>query len=100
MATRKKSPADNQHLIDEALDPFWDIVVEAYPSAMTGDLSPLTTTRLQAAAEDAVKEWVENNVPARKKETASLTSGIHTPGPWFVSRSENPDVYRGESHLM
>jgi len=33
---------------------------------------------------------------ARRKRSASA----HTPGPWFVSRSENPDVYRGQSHLM
>jgi hypothetical protein len=24
----------------------------------------------------------------------------HTAGPWFISRSENPDVYRGEEHWM
>jgi len=28
------------------------------------------------------------------------TSPAHTAGPWFISYSENPDVYRGQEHLM
>jgi hypothetical protein len=48
-------------LVEQALDAFWQEVVEAYPLARTGDLSPLTTTRLQDAAEQAIQEWINNN---------------------------------------
>ncbi len=48
---------------DAALDAFWDVIVNRYPEAVTGDLSPGATIALQLAAEDAVYEWVVNNVP-------------------------------------
>lgn len=56
---------DNQLLesvVEEALDAFWASVVERFPMAKTGDLSPETTFTLLFAAESAVKEWVSNNV--------------------------------------
>jgi len=48
---------------DEALDAFWQVVVKRYPEAKTGDLSPLTTIQLQIATENAIEEWIDNNVP-------------------------------------
>jgi len=50
-------------LIEEAIDAFWSVVVKHYPEAKTGDLSPETTIGLVNAAERAVEEWVEYNVP-------------------------------------
>lgn len=47
---------------DQALDGFWQVVVQQFPEATTGDLSPLTTHRLTVAAEVAVTEWVWANV--------------------------------------
>jgi hypothetical protein len=44
-------------LAHDALDAFWQIIVQRYPQAETGDLSPLTTFRLQQAAEAAIEEW-------------------------------------------
>lgn len=52
-----------QPITDEALDAFWEVLVKRFPQAKTGDLSPLATIALQIAAEDAVCEWVNNNVP-------------------------------------
>jgi hypothetical protein len=49
---------------DEALEAFWQVIVQRYPQAETGDLSPLTTVRLQNAAEAAIEEWIWANVPA------------------------------------
>jgi hypothetical protein len=48
---------------DEALDAFWEAIVRRFPDAVTGDLSPLTTIQLGTAAQEAVQEWVANNVP-------------------------------------
>lgn len=52
-----------ESLAEEALDAFWDVVARRYPEAMTGDVSPLTTFQLSQAAERAIEEWVDNNVP-------------------------------------
>ncbi len=48
---------------DAALDAFWAVIVNRYPQAVTGDLSPGATIALQLAAEDAVYEWIVSNVP-------------------------------------
>lgn len=50
-------------LAEDALDAFWDVVARRYPQARTGDLSPLTSFALNRAAERAIEEWVDNNVP-------------------------------------
>jgi hypothetical protein len=52
---------------DDALTAFWNVIVKQYPEARTGDLSPLTTIRLDTAAENAVEEWVWANVPKSKR---------------------------------
>jgi hypothetical protein len=49
---------------DDALEAFWQVVVQRYPQAETGDLSPMATIRLQTAAENAIAEWIDNNVPS------------------------------------
>lgn len=49
-------------LIEKALDAFWEIVVEQFPEAISGDLSPGATITLSIAAEEAVMEWLANNV--------------------------------------
>ena len=48
---------------DAALDAFWETVAQRHPDAETGDLSPLTTFALEIAAQHAVTEWIESNVP-------------------------------------
>lgn len=55
---------DIRSMTDEALDAFWEVVVKRFPQADTGDLSPGATIALQMAAEDAVGEWIDNNVPS------------------------------------
>ncbi|HVX09907.1 MAG TPA: hypothetical protein VHC22_01780 [Pirellulales bacterium] len=67
--TRSESLA----LADAALDAFWRVVASRFPEATTGDLSPHTTVRLAAIAEDAIKEWISANVPEapRKRELAA-----------------------------
>jgi hypothetical protein len=47
---------------EDALEAFWQVIVQHYPQAETGDLSPLTTVRLQYAAEVAIEEWIWANV--------------------------------------
>jgi len=53
-----------QSVADDALEAFWQVVVQRYPQAETGDLSPIATIRLQTAAENAIAEWVDNNGPS------------------------------------
>ena len=55
-----------ESLAQEAQDAFWEVVVRRYPQAKTGDLSPLTTLQLDRAAEYAIEEWVDNNVPTQQ----------------------------------
>jgi hypothetical protein len=50
---------------EDALEAFWRVVARKYPQAKTGDLSPGTHHALQRAAQAAVAEWVEANVPAK-----------------------------------
>lgn len=52
-----------QKVTDEALGAFWQIIVLHYPQATSGDLSPERSVKLQLAAQAAVGEWIENNVP-------------------------------------
>ena len=54
-----------ESITDLALDAFWDVIVNRFPEATTGDLSPLTTFALDQAAEAAVEEWVWANVPQK-----------------------------------
>ena len=54
---------DIRTLADAALDAFWQVVAERFPTAYTGDLSIDRTIRLLCAAEYAIREWIDNNVP-------------------------------------
>ena len=58
-----KSKTDIRELADQALDAFWQSIAKRHPEADTGDLSPWCTIRLQDAAEDAIQEWLDNNLP-------------------------------------
>ena len=58
-----KSKTDIRELADQALDAFWQFIAKRHSEADTGDLSPWRTIRLQDAAEDAIQEWLHNNVP-------------------------------------
>ena len=51
-----------ESLTDKALDAFWQVIVERFPEASSGDLSPSTTLTLSMAARDAIAEWVSYNV--------------------------------------
>ena len=48
--------------LELAEEAFWKVIVEHFPEATSGDLSPLRTVRFDDAVEDAVCEWVDNNV--------------------------------------
>lgn len=48
----------------EALDAFWRVIVQAYPNATSGDLSIDRTLALGIASEEAIREWIKNNVVA------------------------------------
>lgn len=61
------SKSDHQYVIEEALNAFWDVIVKRYPEARTGDLSPLTTMRLDETARIAVDEWICSNVPKAER---------------------------------
>jgi hypothetical protein len=69
----KPDPREKQRnllrsLADEAQEAFWQVIVQHYPEATTGDLSPLTAIRLQDAAENAIGEWIWANVPTTTNE--------------------------------
>lgn len=50
-------------IADEALDAFWQVIARRFPQARSGDLSWDCVMTLQTAAEQAIKQFVENNVP-------------------------------------
>jgi hypothetical protein len=54
-------------LTDQALDAFWQVICHRFPQAKSGDLGPWPTIQLQIAAEKAVEEWIDNNVPVASK---------------------------------
>jgi hypothetical protein len=60
-----KSKNTTRQLTDDALFAFWQGIAERFPEATTGELSPWPTMKLQIAAETAVEEWIDNNVPAK-----------------------------------
>ncbi len=68
--TQAKTDQDDQRkqllesVTDEALEAFWRVLVQRFPQAETGDLSPWATITLSTAAENAIGEWIDNNVPA------------------------------------
>jgi hypothetical protein len=51
-----------ESLIGKALCAFWQEIVERFPQAESGDLSPSTTLTLSMAARDAIEEWISYNV--------------------------------------
>lgn len=59
-----------QTITDQALDAFWQVIVQHFPDATSGDLSPLATFQLSQAAEAAVKEWIANNVVTNECDVA------------------------------
>src|SRR5258708_40074623 len=65
MKTASTPPASSPEPWEDGLDAFWDVIVRRFPEAKHGDLSPEGTIRLEDAAEEAVKEGISNNVPAR-----------------------------------
>jgi hypothetical protein len=52
-----------KNLLCEAEVAFWQVIANRFPEAKTGDLSPSATVRLSQAQEEAVTEWIANNVP-------------------------------------
>jgi hypothetical protein len=50
-------------LTDEALDAFWQVIANHFPQATGGELSIDRTIRLQVVAEEAIEEWIKQNVP-------------------------------------
>jgi hypothetical protein len=62
-----KSKIDVATVASDADDAFWQVVVKHFPTATSGDLSPLTTLRLHQAEEEAIAEWVWANVPSKDR---------------------------------
>jgi hypothetical protein len=59
-----------RNLIHEADSAFWEIIVRRFSWATTGDLSPGATMVLHLAQEEAVKEWIANNVTTQQSAVA------------------------------
>lgn len=47
--------------VDDAMEAFWASVANSFPEAKTGDLDPGVDTHFSAAADKAVKAWVNSN---------------------------------------
>jgi putative Ca2+/H+ antiporter (TMEM165/GDT1 family) len=72
MPVKKESQHDQRERLlrsvtEEALEAFWQVPVRRFPQAESGDLSPLATITLSTAAEIAIGEWIDNNVPTTTK---------------------------------
>lgn len=79
-----------REIVDLAFVEFWDVIAKNFPEATSGDLFPWTSVQLTTSGEDAVREWVRLNVPARRRRQLSRRpqkASFPTPGPWFVDRS-------------
>jgi len=53
---------------DNAEQAFWAEVAKSFPEAKSGDLDPMAVTRFSKAAQEAVRAWVEWNVPGAVDE--------------------------------
>jgi hypothetical protein len=60
----KVSEVELRDIAQEAEIAFWEVLVKRFPQAKTGDLSIDRTIRLAITAQNAIEEWIENNVPA------------------------------------
>lgn len=60
--TTKYDSLHIESITETAEAAFWAEVVRLVPEATTGDLSPLATHAFQTAAENAIAEWIANNV--------------------------------------
>lgn len=91
--------ADPRTVVTPAEDAFWEIVRRAYPSATTGDLSPMTEMTLADALHDAVREWVYYNVPGihdhgtEDDQVPPGISGVH-----FLGTHAHP-FEEGDNHV-
>ncbi len=63
-------------LIDKALAAFWEVVGRRYLQAETGDLSPWATIKLTLAAENAIEEWIDNNVPSSDADPQTVAEDL------------------------
>ena len=72
--TTATTPAQihTSQIIEDALDAFWQVVADRFPAAESGDLSPWQTIMLECAAQDAVQQWIEYNLPPGTAVTAPL----------------------------
>jgi len=61
---------DLRDLIEEADIAFWAVIAKHIPEAKTGDLSIDRTVRLFIAEQEAVKEWIANNVTTQEHDIA------------------------------
>ena len=61
--TPRKWQVVESDIIKKAEDAFWNVICDAFPEATHGDLSPERTISFSNAVEDAVNEWINNNVP-------------------------------------
>lgn len=67
-------------VVQRALNHFWYVVTYAYPEAAIDDLASHLEEDLQAAAERAVKGWVEQNIyttPTEEEVVAALLPLVH-----------------------
>lgn len=55
--------SEYESITERALQAFWSVVAEDFPSVTTGDLAPDIAVRLSSVARDAVGEWVRTNAP-------------------------------------
>ena len=60
-----------RHLIEEADIAFWEVIAKHFPEAKTGDLSIDRTIRLTIAEQEAVNEWIANNVTTQESDIAA-----------------------------
>jgi hypothetical protein len=63
----KISADELRKLTHDAEHAFWQVIVQRFPQATTGELSIDRTCRLTVAAMNAIEEWVDNNVPSATK---------------------------------
>jgi hypothetical protein len=51
-----------REITNQAIDAFWNKVVEMIPEARSGDIDPMAVQKMENFLTDMVKYWIQNNL--------------------------------------
>lgn len=66
---------------------FWDKISSQYPEAKTDDVSPLIKRKLKKVMEEAVDEWVKNNIQTVKESAEEAIRSVANKDDYFAAQN-------------